>query len=187
MDHARSAGLHMAGVSWGGKWLAAYAASHRCEAARSLTLICPGIVPLVTVPLRTKLAIAAALATSPEKLFDIPLNDVELFTDNPAMREYLLRDPLRLRQATARFFYASRQLDRIVFKSPDKAIAMPITLILARRERIIDNPATQSLVARLAGGPLDVHQLDGAHTLEFEDDPSEFFALIVSALTLANV
>jgi len=176
---------HLLGVSWGGKLLAAYACSRqRAEKAASLTLVAPGIVPRVDVSLAAKLGIAAAILLQPRKLFDIPLSDVELFTDNEAMRRYLRRDPCRLHKATARFLYASRRLDRMLKQFPRGALAVPTMLILARCDRIIDNAATRAAVEHLTAGAATVREFDGAHTLEFEPDPTPFYEALSEALSI---
>jgi alpha-beta hydrolase superfamily lysophospholipase len=167
--------LNLAGISWGGK----LAACHCCDSqaatgVASLTLIAPGIVPRVDLPLAKKLAVAWSLATEPRRLFDIPLSDVELFTDNPAMRDYLRQDPLRLHQATARFLFISRKLDLQLRRAKAGAIRPPVTLLLAKRDRIIDNARTQAMVEKLARAKVRVLMFDAAHTLEFEADAKEF-------------
>ena len=175
--------LHLLGVSWGGKLLAAYACSRpRAKAAKSLTLVAPGIVPRVDVSLATKLKIAAALVLRPRRQFEIPLSDVELFTDNEQMRDYLRSDAHRLHRATARFLRASRRLDLMLRRCPRGRLGVPTTLILARRDRIIDNAATRAAVERLTGGSAVVRELDGAHTLEFEADPGGFYEVLAEAL-----
>jgi alpha-beta hydrolase superfamily lysophospholipase len=167
--------LNLAGISWGGKLAACYCCESGAAACvSSLTLIAPGIVPQVDLPLAKKLAVAWSLATNPRRLFDIPLNDVELFTDNPAMRDYLRQDPLRLHQATARFLYVSRKLDRQLGRAKAGATGIPVTLLLAKRDRIIDNARTQAVVERLARIQPRVLTFDAAHTMEFEVDASEF-------------
>jgi len=185
VEHVRDATgaerLALAGVSWGGKLLAAYGLA-RPDGVASLTLVAPGIVPRVSVPPRTKLAIAAARVFWPRKTFDIPLNDVALFTDNPAMREYLRRDARRLHRATARFLVASVMLDRRLAAASDGALAVPTTLILAERDRIIDNAATVAVVDRLTGGRARTIRLDAAHTMEFEPDPTVFFEALRGAV-----
>ena len=177
--HACQARMHLVGVSWGGKLLAAYAGLGLPRKAdldiASLTLIAPGLVPRVDVPTLLKLRIALSLPLSQRRLFDIPLNDVELFTDNPAMQQYLRDDPLRLHQATARFLYVSRQIDRLIARLPDGCIDIPTRLILADRDRIIDNEATAAVVQRLTGKRAEVLTLSGAHTLEFEIDPQPLY------------
>lgn len=173
--------IALVGVSWGGKLLAAWALDRAARAA-SLTLVAPGVVPVVDVPWATKLAIVAARLCCPRRHFDIPLNDVALFTDNPAMQEYLRGDPHRLRRATARFLVASAMLDRRLARAPKAALRVPTTLMLARRDRIIDNAATRRLLHRLTAGRLKVLELEAAHTIEFEPEPTAFHELLARAL-----
>ncbi len=177
----------LVGVSWGGKLAAAYAIhpQRRVEIA-SLTLVAPGIVPRVDVPLTTKLAIGLALLVSPHRRFDIPLGDPALFTDSEAMREYLQADPLRLQRATARFLYAGRCLDVELRRADDGSLAVPCTLLLASRDRIIDNDATRRAVQRLAADAAHVVTLDGSHTLEFETDPTGFHETLCRAVAAAQ-
>jgi len=174
--------LHLLGVSWGGKLLAAYAAAPRRDEAASLTLLAPGIVSRVDVPLPVKAAIVLSLLAAPRRRFAIPLSEVELFTDNEHMREYLRRDPFRLQLATAGMLYASRRLDVSLRRAKPGSLAMPTTLILSRRDRIIDNAATRAVVERLASQPPVVSEFDGAHTLEFEADPRPLFGALAKAV-----
>jgi alpha-beta hydrolase superfamily lysophospholipase len=179
--------LHLLGVSWGGKLLAAYAcARSRAPNLASLVLVAPGIVPRVDISPLAKLKVAAVLLLKPTRLFDIPLNDVALFTDNESMRGYLRRDSFRLHKATARFLYASRRLDRMLARCPRGRLSVPTTLILAERDRIIDSAATKGAVDRLTAGSVVTREFDGAHTLEFEADPAPFFQALAGALDRAE-
>jgi len=178
--------VHLVGVSWGGKLLAAYVATRGAAKIASLTLVAPGIVPRIDVPAWTKAAIGVSLVACPRKRFVIPLNDVSLFTDNEQMRQYLRTDPDRLLWATARFFWASRQLDRTLARAPRGAIAVATTLILAGRDRIIDNDATRRAVDSLTEGAASVVTLDGSHTLEFESNAQPLYDSLVAALDRAD-
>lgn len=187
--------IALAGVSWGGKLGAAFCLRRwsGVEAA-SLTMIAPGIVSKVDVPLSEKLAIGLALLgrAAPGEprggaVFDIPLSDVELFTDNPPMRDYLARDGCRLRRATARFLYASRKLDSMLRAaggpgSSGGALSLPTTLMLAGRDRIVDNDATRRIIDRLTAGKARVEHFDAAHTMDFEPDPAAFHAALLAAV-----
>jgi len=174
--------LALVGVSWGGKLAAAFCASSEdAGAIASLTLIAPGIVPLIDVSPVTKLAIAACLLVRPRARFAIPLDKPELFTDNESMREFLRTDRLALHCATARFMYASRRLDRLVERGPVGRLTMPVTLILSAEDRIIDSEATARLITRLTNGRAEVISLSGAHTLEFQEDPSAFHQVLLTA------
>ena len=174
--------LALLGVSWGGKLLTAYALRADVGKIDSLTLVAPGLAPLVDVSIATKLAILAALIFRPGAYFDIPLNDVSLFTDNPEMREYLRNDPHRLDRATARFMLASVRLDRIIARADERALKVPTTLILAGRDRIIDNAATCDLLEWLADRPVRIRRLDAAHTIEFEQENSTFHEILCQSV-----
>ncbi len=187
--------VRLVGVSWGGKLAAAFCL-RRWPGVEvgSLTMVAPGIVSKVDVPLSEKLAIALALLGRPSPgaprgsaMFDVPLSDVELFTDNPPMRDYLARDPYRLHRATARFLFASRRLDSMLraasgLGTPRVALSLTTTLLLARRDRIVDNDATGRIIARLTAGKAHVEQFDAAHTIEFEPDPAAFHAALLAAV-----
>ena len=170
------------GVSWGGKLLTAYALRAGGGNIDSLTLVAPGLIPRVDVSITTKLAILSALIFRPGGYFDIPLNDVSLFTDNPEMREYLRNDPHRLHRATARFLYASARMDRIIARADERALKVPTTLILAGRDRIIDNDATCDLLEWLADRPVRIRRLDAAHTIEFELENSGFYDILCQSV-----
>ncbi len=174
--------LALLGVSWGGKLLTAYALRADVANIDSLTLVAPGLTPQVDVSIATKLAILVALIFRPGAYFDIPLNDVSLFTDNPEMREYLLNDPHRLGRATARFMLASFRLDRIIARAGERALKVPTTLILAGRDRIIDNAATCDLLDWLADRPVRIRRLDAAHTIEFEQENSVFYEILCQSV-----
>ncbi len=175
--------VHLLGVSWGGKLAACYAADKsRRQTLASLTMVTPGIAARLDVPLATKFAIAWALLVHPRSLFDIPLNDVELFTDNPRMRDYLRSDACRLDKASASFLYASRNLDWLVRRSPDGCVDLPTALILSNRDRIIDSDAAEASIRRITAADPHVVRLDGAHTLEFEQDPQPLYDALIAAL-----
>ena len=182
-DQNLSAKVNLLGVSWGGKLLSCYCLGpDRAKRVKNLVLVAPGIVPQVDVGVSTKLAIAASLIFGGGRLFPIPLNEVELFTDNPARQQFLLDDSLRLHKATARFLFVSRMLDTMLKNPQAHSLRLPTTLLQANRDRIIDNKATKALLSKLAGENLQVHNLPAAHTIEFEQDPGEFYGLLVKAL-----
>jgi len=177
----RAPRVHVVGVSWGGKLAAAWLAERKPPVA-SATLVAPGLAAQVDVPPSTKAAIAASLACCPRRPFEIPLSDPELFTDNPAMLAYLRDDPVRLKEATARFLYVSRCMDGQIARAPRGSIGVPTTLLLASRERIIDNARTRQIVGHLSADGARIVELEGCHTLEFEPDPSAFYAELLRSL-----
>ncbi len=167
--------VHLMGVSWGGKLAAGYALQRQDERVASLTCIAPGIFAKVDVPLRMKLAIGKALLMQPRKAFPIPLNEPELFTDNPAMRKFLRDDPLRLHEATARFLYVSRMLDRQL--QHGRKIGVATKLILSSDDKIIDNAPTRKFFEQTCDD-LQITELPGAHTQEFEQNPEPLYKIL---------
>jgi len=50
-------------------------------------------------------------------------------------------------------------------------------MLLAQRDRIIDNQRTRTFVERFAGSDKEIVEYPGAHhTLEFEPNPDQFIA-----------
>jgi alpha-beta hydrolase superfamily lysophospholipase len=102
------------------------------------------------------------------------LQDAELFTATPRWQQFIRKDRLSLRQATARFFTASVFLDRALRSAPSK-VDIPVLLLLAGNDRVIDNERTRRYVARFATDDKEVLEYPAAsHTLEFENDPNPF-------------
>ena len=174
--------FHLLGVSWGGKLAAVFAGRNPSLPVASLTMIAPGLAARVAVPFSTKLAVALNLIARPKHLLPIPLSEVELFTDNEAMRQYLRNDSRRVQRATARFLYTSRSLDRMLSGLKPACVSIPTTLFLADRDKIIDNAATERIVRRLTGDRAAVHRYPAAHVLEFEPEAGEFLGELAEAL-----
>jgi acylglycerol lipase len=170
--------LDVVGVSWGGKLALTWALRHTDRIGR-LLLIGPGLFPAVDIGPRGRLRIGLSLLTGGKRMFAIPLDDPELFTDNPDGQDFIANDPLKLTRATARFFWYSRRLDRHLLRTTDGALRAATTLVLAGRDRIILNQPTEAWIRRVAGQGAHVVTFgDAAHTLEFAADPRGFRELI---------
>ncbi len=162
--------VHLVAISWGAK-LAVAACIRRPGLVESLALIGPGLVPQVDVAFGEKLRVLLALPANPCKLFDVPLGDARLFTENPERVAFIENDPLSLRKVTARFLFQTRMLDRFVRRHAH-AMRTPALVMLAGKDRIVDNDRTRDLFGRFA--PLKREELvypEASHTLEFEPDP----------------
>lgn len=163
----------LAGISWGGK-LAVVIAGRKPGLVDALALICPGLHPRVGVSRGERWEIALAYFLQPRKTFPIPLSDPSLFTDNPEARTFIANDPLGLHAATARLLAASVFIDRAVRRIAPR-VRQPALLMLAGRDRIIDNERTRDYFRRLASVRKDVVSYpEGHHTLEFDPDPSRY-------------
>jgi len=165
--------VHLIGVSWGGKLVAAAHANNPSLTA-SLVLVAPGIFPIVNVSPTEKLKIGLSMVSAPKRQFDIPLNDPRLFTADPKWIEFLEQDPLQLHQATAGFYLASRRMDRIVARLGESA-PVPIHVLLAADEQIIDNQRTRTFIRDLPWPHRHVTcYRRSRHTFEFGPDRDLF-------------
>jgi alpha-beta hydrolase superfamily lysophospholipase len=165
--------LFLLAISWGGK-LAVALESRQPGKGDGLILVCPGMCPRVGPSRRERLGIAWSRFVSPQRLFRVPLQDPELFTATPRWQEFIRDDPLSLRWATARFFVASFFLDRALRSAPAQ-VHVPVLLLLAGKDRVIDNALTRSVIDQFDTSDKQVIEYpEAAHTLEFEADPSPF-------------
>jgi alpha-beta hydrolase superfamily lysophospholipase len=174
--------LILAGISWGGKLAVALERRHPAL-VDGLILLCPGFFPRVYPSFGQRLRILATRFIRPRKLFPVPLNDPELFTATPRWQQFLQDDPLRLHRATARLMLESARLDGYLRFVP-KYVRVPVLVLLAENDRIINNVKTRAYIDRLAAKDKQVIEYPGAHhTLEFEAEPDQFIADIKKWLT----
>jgi acylglycerol lipase len=165
---------HVVGVSWGGK-LAVAAYVHDPESVKSLSLVTPGLFPKLGVSKDMQSKIGFAMLYEPLERFDIPLSDADRFSNNPQWQEFFNTDPLTLRQCSASFYLASRRMDKIIAHLP-KTNPVPIHLLLAGDERIIENDKTTAFVNSLPFPETRITTYDNArHSLESEV-PDIYFA-----------
>ncbi len=174
--------FHLIGISWGGKLACAMAAAEP-GLVRSLSLVCPGLFPLVDVSGAEKFKIGLSMIGNSRRHFDIPLNDPHLFTSQPDKIEFLQSDELTLRQVTASFFLASRRMDCVLRDLP-KISPIPLHLMITDDDDIIDSGKTVAFVRQLRWpGTRITHYPDCKHTLEFEAVREEYWSDLVGWLT----
>jgi len=165
--------IHVVGISWGGKLVTALQRRHP-GLTDGLILLCPGFCPVVGPSARERLAILWSRLTNPTRLFPVPLSDPQLFTATPRWQQFIREDPLALRRATARLLLESARLDGYLRIVP-RHVRVPLLLLLAENDRIIDNARTVRYVRRFASTDKTIIELPGAHhTLEFEPEPNVF-------------
>ena len=169
---AGSTPLILGAISWGGK-IAFGLEIRMANLVDGFILLAPGFCPKIQPTRKERFFIALGSLFSPRRLFNIPLNDPELFTSNPVAQKFLKEDPLALRKATARFLLDSVRLDFYlrIFRTK---ISKPILLLIAGQDKIIDNEKTIAFVKRFASGSLTVREYPEAHhTFEFEPEPQK--------------
>lgn len=160
-------------ISWGGKLAVGLQRRHP-GLVDGLALLCPGLCPRIKPTLGTRLATAWARLIAPGRRIPIPLDDPALFTASPTWQTFIREDPLTLRQITARFAVESVRLDLYLRFTP-RHVTIPVLLLLAGQDRIIDNERTRAFVGKCATSDRTVHEYpDAQHTLEFEPEPHPF-------------
>lgn len=167
-------------VSWGGK-LAAVVAARHAELIDGLGLLYPAIAARVRPRWHQVLLLKAAIRLGAgRRLMPIPLDDPALFTGSHRWQRFIADDPLSLREATLSLFQASHDLDKLV-QGTAREIRMPTLVMLAGRDRIIDNDRVRAYFDRL--GTADkklIEYPEAQHTLEFEEPPDGFLADLTS-------
>ncbi len=170
--------LFLGGISWGGK-LALGVPAMKPGLVNAVMLLGPGLVAKVRPPFPTRLRIALARFLNPTKLFPIPLNEPDLFTANADWQRFIATDRHGLTAATARFLFESVRFD-LYLKRAVRTVRTPVLLMLAGKDRILNNPGTRQYLTRLVSAK-SVTVIDyphAEHTLEFE--PVDFVADVLA-------
>ncbi|MHC4562768.1 MAG: alpha/beta fold hydrolase [Planctomycetota bacterium] len=163
----------LTGLSWGGKLALAYGLTYP-DQVDGLVLVTPGMRSRVSGEACTALQV---LFSAPDDPVKIPI-EPEMFTETPVYPDKLRRDPLRLHYATAKFFIEGVELDRHIDKMMPTN-ALPILLVLAGKDQIIDNPAVTNIVKRGKQEILDIVIFsDQTHSVQF-DAPARLVRQIV--------
>jgi alpha-beta hydrolase superfamily lysophospholipase len=168
--------LVLCGISWGGKLAAAVARRHP-GLIQALGLICPGLYSPHEPGILKRVALATLVSQRrQQRRVRIPLERPELFTDSPKWRDFIGHDPLTLRKVTWRFAREDRKLTTYA-RQAASYLHMPVLLMLAGRDRIVDNRRTRAFLSRTGARTRTLIEYpNAAHTLEFESDPEPYFA-----------
>jgi acylglycerol lipase len=173
--------VFLAASSWAAKLGVVYAAQ-RAAPLSGLLLLGPGLFPRVNLsPWRRVLAVTGHLV-HPMVRLPIPLTP-ELYTANPAYRDFVRADPLRLLEATAQFFWQTARLDRRR-RTAAARLELPVLLLLGEDDQMMDVPATRRWFDGLGGEHTSYRSYPGAgHTLDFEPDRSQYLGDMLAWLS----
>lgn len=164
--HLGNPPLHLLGLSWGGK-LATAAAIERPGKVESLILLAPGLVPRVALPLRHRLLLLWSRLAGRRSDIPVPI-EPEWFTTNPVFLDFIRSDPWRKRTVGSDFLFATLDLDRRIRRGLH-LLRAPVHLVLAERDRIIDNDAVERLLDTLPAGPASCRVYpEAAHSIQFD-------------------
>lgn len=171
-------------VSWGGK-LAVMTTARRPDLVDGLLLLYPGIFSRKKVNAAKRLLLKSVVNLGySETVARVALNAPVLFTDQIEFQKFIEDDPLFLTEATCGFLHSSLQLDAMLEEAPEK-IRCPVIMMLAGRDRIIDNVATKKYFHRFSSADRKLIVYPNAcHTLEFEPDRENFINDLLSEMEM---
>lgn len=140
--------LHAIGISLGAAFTVA-ASIRRSDLFRTQALLTPGLASSISAPWHRRIRLAGRSQAFPRTTLDVPIAP-EQFTDRPDWHAAIRDDPLRTRRVTARFLFETFLLQRHVRTRAD-ALRVPLLVLLAERDAIIDNELVIRALSRSAG------------------------------------
>jgi alpha-beta hydrolase superfamily lysophospholipase len=166
--------VFLAASSWAAK-LAVVHAAVRPAALSGLMLLGPGLVPQVDLSPARKVQVVLGHLVAPTARIGIPLTP-EQYTTTPRYLDFIRSDPLRLLEATARFFWQTARLDRRR-GGASAQLRLPILVLQGDADAMMDVPRTRAWFAGLGAEDKTYVAYPGAgHTLDFEPDRSRYLA-----------
>jgi alpha-beta hydrolase superfamily lysophospholipase len=173
--------VFLAASSWAAKLAVVYVAQRPAPLA-GLLLLGPGLFHRVNLSPWRRVWVAVGHLVRPMSRLPIPLTP-ELYTANPPYRDFIRADPLRLLEATTRFFWETDRLD--LRRRRDTArLRLPVLLLQGDDDKMVDVPATRRWFERLGGEDKTYRAYPGAgHTLDFEPDRTAYLGDMLAWLS----
>lgn len=167
--------LILIGVSWGGK-VAALTAARHSDHLDGLTLLYPGICAKIKPSWRQRKLLKLGLAAGKGlHRVPVPLSDPALFTGESDWQEFIRNDRYALHHVSLDFLQASLDLEERIRQEVSQ-IKMPLLVLLAGRDEIVDTERTLQLLPQWGVRPESAIVYEHArHTLEFEPNREEIF------------
>jgi len=168
--------IYLMGLCWGAKLAVMFSAQYG-DCLDGLILVTPAIKSKADLTFGQKLDVAYSSFFRPRKLFDVPLDECT-FTDNKRYLKFMERDELKLKKASARFFFETGKMNSS-FDGIAKKIKLPTLVLLSECDTIIDNEGTKRWFDRIASDDKAIRLYkDCRHGLLFEE-PKEPINCIV--------
>ena len=168
--------VHILGHCFGAIPAALYASMHP-EKVRSIILPTPGIHTHTDLPIGSgqKLQVLLSRTTPSNPYIPVPLK-TELFSDSEAYRDFVERDTLSLRYATASMYYSIHEARRYL-RNHKSDITAPVFMGFAGMDQISDNKDSGEFFDDLSNAGNVLKTYDKAlHILEFSVEKDRFFA-----------
>jgi acylglycerol lipase len=154
--------------SWAAKLAVVYGASAPARLA-GLALIGPGLFPTVGLPWARRAQVVVGHHVAPRARIPIPLTP-EQYTTNPRYLQFIHDDPLRLRTASAQFFWETARLDRRR-RAASTRLRLPVVVLQGSADAMMSAGHTRRWFDRLDAPDKTYRAYPGAgHTLDFEAD-----------------
>jgi alpha-beta hydrolase superfamily lysophospholipase len=173
--------VFLAASSWAAKLAVVYAAQ-RAAPLSGLLLLGPVLLHRVNLSLWRRVWVAVGHLVRPMARVPIPLTP-ELYTANPPYLDFIRADPLRLLEATTRFFWETDRLD--LRRRRDTArLRLPVLLLQGDDDKMVNVPATRRWFEKRGGVDKTYRAYPGAgHTLDFEPDRSTYLGDMLAWLS----
>jgi acylglycerol lipase len=166
--------VFLAASSWAAKLAVVHAAQRPAHLA-GLLLLGPGLHATVNLSPARRAAVVVGQLVRPSARLPIPLTP-ELYTANPAYVDRIRADPLRLLEATARFFWETARLDRLR-GGASAGLHLPLLVLQGEADAMMDVPKTRAWFEGLDAQDATYRSYPGAgHTLDFEPDRTRYLA-----------
>jgi alpha-beta hydrolase superfamily lysophospholipase len=168
----RETPVFLAASSWAAKLAVVYAA-RRPAPLSGLLLLGPGLLPRVNLSPGRRLRVIVGHLVMPTARLPIPLTP-ELYTANPPYVDFIRADPLRLLEATTRFFWETARLDRRRRRASAR-LSLPLLVLQGQDDKMMNVPRTRRWFTRLDVEDKTYRAYAGAgHTLDFEPDRTPY-------------
>ncbi len=171
--------MYLVGWCWGGV-LAINAAVEFGDLVDGIILIAPGLFP--SEPIRLAMQDQDRVLRSNPANVPCVANPIreDMFTEGPYLDGFILKDNLRLRTFTPRFFRIMLRMG-VIAVTRLKRVTQPILLILAARDAVVNNRRTLKAFQQIAHLSVTFGTCDCQHGMQFEA-PQELAARIASWL-----
>lgn len=146
---------------------------------KGLILTSPALITKADLTFPEKVKVAIKWIIGLKSVIPIPLTP-EMFTDNQPYLDYIKNDPRRLTHVTAHFFANTFFLTEMA-KRMAGGIKLPVLVMQAGRDEIVDLPAIENWFSRLSAKDKTFKLFPWmAHSLDFDSKAEEYIATLTN-------